>query len=473
MVRNYELFNYSDPGKKRSVNEDYFATYQNENWLLLILCDGMGGVRGGKIASRLAVKAIGEFFRQKFEEPIGFLRESMAFANRVVREKAGKEDELTQMGTTVVALLFDGERVFYAHVGDSRLYLFRENSFTQITEDHSYVQELVSRGLLSPEAARSHEQKNKITRCIGYLNSEPDIGSEPIFAQEKDLFLLCSDGLTDMLADQEIQAIVQSQANIEVMGKTLIDAANEKGGADNITVQLLRITDNPVNGVRLDEARKKKRIPVLAFILPPFLIIILFSVILFEPVRQNATILYKKIIGVKTGHKVENTPQKPEAILRSPEEMPSEGGITEFSPNLDYLFHGMNITELEALSESTPAPDTVEVPNYFKEKGVLLGLIKDGRRFKLVQSGGLPRMPDVIGLNLKEAVAVLNRYGFRVIRQTELEVELAGGFSQNVKADAKPDPSLMVWQVSPEVNTLLNVYDRITVKLKFPDQFQD
>lgn len=230
----------TDTGKRREMNQDYVYTSDKPVGKLpnlLILADGMGGHNAGDYASRYTVKTIVDSVKRSREDlPITIIRNAIQQANRAVMEKSQIDIDLEGMGTTVVvATVIDGE-LCVGNVGDSRLYLVGD-TIEQITKDHSYVQEMVRRGEIAPEIARTHPDRNIITRAIGGGNYiEVDFFEMEL--NEKDRILMCSDGLTDMLEDQEIFEIVNGRQDMAGIAEDLIDAANEHGGNDNITVIL-------------------------------------------------------------------------------------------------------------------------------------------------------------------------------------------------------------------------------------------
>lgn len=257
MPDKYELFNLSDVGRKRKRNEDYFASFKKDGWLLLLLCDGMGGVKGGRKASRKTVDVISRLFIKTTIDPKAFFTQAVSEANQAVLKSAELDESLKGMGSTLVMVLYDGNSLHYAHVGDSRLYLLRQGKLQQLTRDHSYVNEMIDRGIIETNESRGHKFKNRITRCVGQIDSQPSICESPVSVEEGDQFLICSDGLTDMVDDNKIETILNNSENIEVATRNLIDAANKNGGVDNITVQLLRITSTPQYGIRIGLPSKK------------------------------------------------------------------------------------------------------------------------------------------------------------------------------------------------------------------------
>lgn len=222
----------TDTGRKRRRNEDAFVCRAP----LFAVADGMGGAQAGEVASRLAAAAISE--RAPASSGEGVVAALVAEANRRVWRRSQEDVSHSGMGTTITVALADlaGGTVAIGHVGDSRAYRIRGESLEQLTADHSLVAELVRRGRLSPEEAETHPQRSVITRALG---TEADVDADlfTVEALPGDLFLLCSDGLTTMLPDEEILRVTAgSEAGLESVARALVDAANAAGGEDNITV---------------------------------------------------------------------------------------------------------------------------------------------------------------------------------------------------------------------------------------------
>jgi PPM family protein phosphatase len=232
----------SHPGRKRRRNEDAWVCQPP----LFAVADGMGGARGGEIASRLAATALGETVEGSGEERVVALIQT---ANRHVYERARDDADASGMGTTITVALVEDGVVAIGHVGDSRGYLIRDRKLEQLTEDHSLVAELVRSGRLSPEEADTHPQRSVITRALG-TDPDVDVDSFSIEAKAGDVFLICSDGLTSMVGDDTILGIVeQSRDNFDAIAKELIGAANQSGGEDNITVVFFEMTDKAPEAV--------------------------------------------------------------------------------------------------------------------------------------------------------------------------------------------------------------------------------
>jgi protein phosphatase len=221
----------TDPGRKRLRNEDAFVLAPP----LFAVADGMGGAQAGEVASKLAAAALEETDPGALggeERIVSLVNE----ANRRVHERSNSDPATSGMGTTMTVALVEGSHVAFGHVGDSRAYLFRDGKIGQLTEDHSLVNELLKSGKLSPKEADRHPQRSVITRAVG-TDPDVDVDTFTIEAKEGDIFLLCSDGLTDMVDDEAIHAALQkSREDLEQAARTLVEAANRGGGEDNITV---------------------------------------------------------------------------------------------------------------------------------------------------------------------------------------------------------------------------------------------
>ena len=234
----------SDVGRVRSANQDACCELDDplRELHVLFVADGMGGHRGGEVASRIAVEGVSEIFETSPEPPDNLLTSAFARANERIFETASADPALRGMGTTGVALALTGaRRAVVAHVGDSRAYRLRGGDLTQITGDHSVVGELVRRGQLTPEQARVHPQSNEILRALG-TQPEVEVEITPLEVEPGDRYLLCSDGLSGMLPDDAIREVLAREDAAEAV-RTLIARANEAGGTDNITVQIAIIPE--------------------------------------------------------------------------------------------------------------------------------------------------------------------------------------------------------------------------------------
>jgi protein phosphatase len=234
-LRLIEVAHASNTGRVRSHNEDRaFAKAP-----LLAVADGMGGAKAGEVAAQIAIDAVANTARPP---SVTGLREGLVAANDEIRQTAGEDPSRTGMGTTVTAALFDGDTATLMHVGDSRGYLIHDGRIRQLTDDHSVVAEMVRQGQLAADAAKRHPSRNIITRALG---AEPAVEIDELRVElaDGDIVLLCSDGLSSLVDDEDIQELVVSARSLEDAARDLVNAALEKGGTDNITVVLGRIGD--------------------------------------------------------------------------------------------------------------------------------------------------------------------------------------------------------------------------------------
>ncbi|MBL1352520.1 MAG: Stp1/IreP family PP2C-type Ser/Thr phosphatase [Zetaproteobacteria bacterium] len=247
-----EMVAVTDVGVKRNHNEDFVGVTPTLGFA--VLADGMGGHNAGEVASAMAVDVITRYFQSrllgkpeaKLDEATGFTGESMlaqeviATANNAIYEAAQESRECSGMGTTVVVAMFYDNRMTAAHVGDSRMYRLRGDCLSHVTEDHSLIQEQVRRGLLTADDARNSSIKNLVTRALGIEPGvEPDV-VEDIF-QARDVYLMCSDGLTDVVPDEAIRlTLLDNMKDLNKAAAQLIQLANDAGGPDNISVILIR-----------------------------------------------------------------------------------------------------------------------------------------------------------------------------------------------------------------------------------------
>jgi protein phosphatase len=251
-----DVVSVTHPGMVRSHNED--ALFVDGAAGLAVLADGMGGYNAGEVASGIAVKTIVNLVREHVQRedlaiadresglsrPNIILRDAISRANKIIYQTARTQPQCEGMGTTVVGILFFDNRVSIAHVGDSRVYRIRQNKLDQVTLDHSLLQELVDRGFYSVEEAQRAANKNYVTRALGVEpNVEVEIQELPV--SKGDIYLLCSDGLSDMVEDDDIQLTVSTfGTNLEAVAKHLIQLANDNGGKDNISVVIAQVIES-------------------------------------------------------------------------------------------------------------------------------------------------------------------------------------------------------------------------------------
>lgn len=239
-----KAFARSDIGKVREMNQDsYYISDQNDEVNLFIVADGMGGYKGGEIASKLAVESAKKFILNNFEETkkdkekiLELIRNAIEYANMVVYEKSKEDEEYKGMGTTLDVCLICSGKVHIGHVGDSRVYRLRKDFFRKLTTDHSYVEQLLKEGNITKDEAYNHPKKNMLTKALGCTAFvEPDVMVKGFI--KDDILLMCSDGLTNMVKEEKIYQIIKE--NPEAATDVLIDKANEFGGLDNITAVII------------------------------------------------------------------------------------------------------------------------------------------------------------------------------------------------------------------------------------------
>jgi protein phosphatase len=248
-----QVVHCTDTGRVRDHNEDAAAADMDIG--IVALADGMGGYNAGEVASELAIKTVMNLIqegaqrepRAEVDAESGLMRQSIilrnaiARANKIIWQTAQSQPQCKGMGTTIAACLFYDDRVSIAHVGDSRVYRVRGDQLQQLTLDHSLLQELVDRGFYSPEEAQRATNRNYVTRALGVESTvEVEVQEEPV--KPGDTYLLCSDGLTDMVEDEDIHLTISTfNANLQTVAEQLVELANENGGRDNVTVTLADI----------------------------------------------------------------------------------------------------------------------------------------------------------------------------------------------------------------------------------------
>jgi protein phosphatase len=260
----------TDTGKIREHNEDTIAVDPDIG--LLVLADGMGGYNAGEVASGMAVETIVKQVKDQIEDadldlsaqdgesglsrPSIILRDAIRSANESIYQRAHTEANCHGMGTTVVAALFFDNRVTIAHVGDSRMYRQRGDKLEQVTSDHSLLQELVHRGFYSAEEAQRAANKNYVTRALG-VESSVDVEIQEVPVAKGEVYILCSDGLSDMVEDDDIHLTLTTfSANLDTVAKQLIQLANDNGGRDNVSVVMACVLDAfPARTKILDKIR--------------------------------------------------------------------------------------------------------------------------------------------------------------------------------------------------------------------------
>jgi serine/threonine protein phosphatase PrpC len=246
----------TDTGRVREHNEDTFGTDADIG--LVALADGMGGYKAGEVASGITVRTIMSLLKDAVDRedlalhdqesgltrPGILLRDAIQRANKIINQTARTQPNCEGMGTTVVAGLFFDDKLTIAHVGDSRMYRMRGGKLEQVTQDHSLLQELVARGFYTAEEAQRATAKNYVTRALG-VEPTVDVEIKELPVEKDDLYLLCSDGLSDMVEDEDIELTISTfGANLEALARQLVLLSNDNGGRDNISIVLVRVLDS-------------------------------------------------------------------------------------------------------------------------------------------------------------------------------------------------------------------------------------
>lgn len=277
----FEIGNLTDIGRKRSHNEDYYGFFKKDpEEALAIVADGMGGHASGEIASRMAVEIIREIYlkERSDKEVLDALKSAFEVANFTILQRSFEQEDLNGMGSTATALVLKEDQAFVGHIGDSRAYLFRDSNVTQLTKDHSMVNRMVEQGLLSKEEANDHPQRNVIYKTLGVnMDGDPDLLG-PIPVSIGDMFLLCTDGLSNLVDEKEMLEKAGIESPQSVCEK-LIELANQRGGHDNITVQVLKVVQ--IKKSTMSFFTKKKFLIILGLLL--FILFLLNGIFLLEP----------------------------------------------------------------------------------------------------------------------------------------------------------------------------------------------
>ena len=248
IIDNTNIFQKDVIGNVRTAQEDsHDIAALTPNGDVFVVCDGMGGHVGGKQASSIAVKSIIDYLKkERYPQPVQALNDALQFANMQILGYANEHPELKGMGTTACIVLLQDSEAYIAHVGDSRIYLYlgKEKQLHRITKDHSFVQTLVDAGQITDEEAEHHPNKNRILKALGI---KPDLAPsfDRVRPKNGDVFLICSDGLSGMVPDSTMRDVLMQNTSIEYKGETLINLALEAGGLDNITLELIQITNSP------------------------------------------------------------------------------------------------------------------------------------------------------------------------------------------------------------------------------------
>lgn len=310
-LQNYTYFGISNKGNVRENNEDAFKKIESVNGSFFVLCDGMGGVKGGDIAAKLTIESIEKFVSEEWNNnPIKLIKNAIEIANKEVFDYFYKKDKLTKPGTTIVIALIRNNKIYYAHVGDSRIYYQTGKKIFQITTDHSLVADLISKKIITEEEAKTHPQKNVITKAVGTkLFAEPTVCRKPIEPADGDNLLLCSDGLTNEITDQTILNVLLSNKMPKNNAETLIDKALQSGGKDNVTLQLInfyntgKASNKKYKPSKEKNSKKYKKLffLILFLALLPILIVLISKnknnikeIVNINQNKKNSLLIYKK-----------------------------------------------------------------------------------------------------------------------------------------------------------------------------------
>jgi protein phosphatase len=238
-----KLYAKSDTGKIRETNQDFFVVGESDTYAYAIVCDGMGGCKGGNVASEMAVNIIKEHLEKElhntlFDDIVRYaVIDGIKEANKEIFKRASEDENLAGMGTTAVVAVAANDKLYIAHVGDSRAYLIKNEDYKQLTRDHSLVQELVERGELSADEANGYYMKNIITRAIG-VSHNVDVDFSAVPFEDDELLLICTDGLSNYLDEESFKKILRENPREEYVDK-LVSFAIDNGGADNITAAVI------------------------------------------------------------------------------------------------------------------------------------------------------------------------------------------------------------------------------------------
>lgn len=294
----------SDVGMVRTHNEDYNKIAKTRNGDLFVVCDGMGGHAGGATASRIGVESICRYIEtNECTIPQQLLTGALEYANSQIYNESRANPQLKGMGTTACIVLVRDGKAWYAHVGDSRIYYYNAShqGLYRLTKDHSVVQSMIDQGMISEEEAQHHPDKNKIRKSLGIKDTvEPEPCQMPLTPADGDMIMICSDGLSGMISEDDILEVLSTTSDINEAGKILIELANSEGGTDNITVQIVRFSDtncrdavfSPKNkGIRriLTDSRPSKRNRRPWVILGIVSLIVMAGLLFMLPSRQESS----------------------------------------------------------------------------------------------------------------------------------------------------------------------------------------
>ena len=350
-MENYIIANCTDTGRTRRVNEDSMVTFDSPNGRVVAVCDGMGGQNAGDVASQLAVAVIQDILSDNtFATPEEAITSSVIAANQAILRKASMNEDMQGMGATCVMLIVKDGKVYYGSIGDSRIYYIANGMIRQITKDQSYVQTLVDAGQITLAEAEHHQDKNQITNALGVEGMTPPvIGQMPIIPEPNSTFLLCSDGLSGMINNNTIlNTVSRYDLSLNERARMLVEQANEAGGLDNITVQLVEfpaedMTMSPMGNPSVSSAiaqPKKKSHTVLYSLIAVLLVIAVAGGAYWyfhedEKPQPKATVTTKVKQKAKA-KKVEASSKETmveKVVVETPEETPKSKKVTSQKRN--------------------------------------------------------------------------------------------------------------------------------------------
>ena len=315
---NFLIAKATDVGVTRQINEDSMTVFDSPNGQVLAVCDGMGGQAAGDVASQLAVNIIENILTDNtFDTPEEAISRSILAANQGVLNRTAQNPELEGMGSTCVMIIIKNGRVHCGWVGDSRIYYIANHTIRQISHDQSYVQQLIDSGQITPEEASTHPQKNEITNCIGLQGmTTPETVAVPIVPEPGSVFLLCSDGLSGMVTERQIEHVISNEKmTLQQKADRLVAMANEAGGLDNITVELVQFGNGDgtaaTSGTMFErqdggnKGKKKKSGKMLYTVICLIVVIVLCLIGAYIYMQQNDDPKGKKENTEKQGETIE------------------------------------------------------------------------------------------------------------------------------------------------------------------------
>lgn len=350
-MENYIIANCTDTGRTRRVNEDSMVTFDSPNGRVVAVCDGMGGQNAGDVASQLAVAVIQDILSDNtFATPEEAITSSVIAANQAILRKASMNEDMQGMGATCVMLIVKDGKVYYGSIGDSRIYYIANGMIRQITKDQSYVQTLVDAGQITLAEAEHHQDKNQITNALGVEGMTPPvIGQMPIIPEPNSTFLLCSDGLSGMINNNTIlNTVSRYDLSLNERARMLVEQANEAGGLDNITVQLVEfpaedMTMSPMGNPSVSSAiaqPKKKSHTVLYSLIAVLLVIAVAGGAYWyfhedEKPQPKATVTtkVKQKAKVKKAEASGKETMVEKVVVETPEETPKSKKVTSQKRN--------------------------------------------------------------------------------------------------------------------------------------------